>query len=94
MSCFLCLAAGDLPRGAKPLTAEYNLTIIDSKQRQHIRDTPKEGVDKNRLITLRLEYSGGAGAVYRGIGPGTEAAVVLIKTDEGWLVMNWAEIGG
>ena len=55
---------------------------------------PAEGIDKNRLITLRFEYSGGAGAVYRGIGPGTEAAVLLIKTDEGWSVMNWAEIGG
>ena len=53
---------------------------------------PAEGIDKGSLVTLRFEYSGGAGTVYRGIGPGTEAALVLIKTDEGWSVMNWAEI--
>ena len=41
----------------------------------------------------RAGHGGGAGVVYRGIGPGTEAAVVLIKTDEGWSVINWAEIG-
>ena len=53
---------------------------------------PAEGIDKGSLVTLRFEYSGGAGTAYRGIGPGTEAALVLIKTDEGWSVMNWAEI--
>ena len=74
--------------------------FFDSEERESFTLGAKRTADvaiKNAAlqpVQLRFEYSGGAGAVYRGIGPGTEAAVLLIKTDEGWSVMNWAEIGG
>ena len=80
------------PEDMVPVPAEQ----VEAREPKEKRTTTKKSDGKAAGFCVYLGPSIRgviqSGTVYRGVGPGTEAALVLIKTDEGWSVMNWAEI--